>query len=73
MTPMFFYVGAIFQHFNMRSEEVLRLTNFIAMAGKWGWQMDDIKDGLKWGVDNGWIEEKEGGGIMLTEAGFKEM
>lgn len=63
----------IFSHFSTRPGEGLMLNNVYAIVAKRKWRMEDIKDGLEWGANNGWFESGENNFILLTEKGFKEM
>ena len=63
----------IFEHFNTRSGEAVSAGSISGIAEKKKWRIDDINDGLVWGSEKGWFENKGNGSIMLTAEGFAEM
>ena len=63
----------IFEHFDKRSGEGIMSKNILAVAVKRNWRMDDIRDGLEWGLSNGWFEEGNNDSFKLTDVGFAEM
>lgn len=67
-------VPDIFRHFRTRPSEMLPLRSLTSVAEERGWRPGDIDDGLQYGLEHGWFEEKEQSGfIFLTEDGFKEI
>ena len=63
----------IFKHFGTRSGERIMSRNILAVAVNRNWRMEDIRDGLEWGLTNGWFEEENNDSIKLTDVGFAEM
>ena len=46
----------IFAHFGTRAGESILKQNILVVMANQNWRADDINDGLKWGVENGWFE-----------------
>lgn len=65
-------VLAVFEHFKSRPGHVLQPRNFISIFANNRWEMDDLKQGLAYAEEQGWIEDAQNG-IRLTEAGFAAM
>ena len=63
----------IFAHFGTRAGEGIMQQNILAVMADRNWRADDINDGLRWGLENGWFETGKNNFIMLTELGFAEM
>ena len=45
----------IFEHFGTRPGEGILPQNILAVAVNRKWRMDDIREGLSWGLENGWV------------------
>ena len=63
----------IFQHFETRPEEGIGLNNIIAIAAQENWRMKDMDEGLQYGIEQGWFEEKGSSFFMLTQEGYAEI
>ncbi len=60
----------IFAHFGTRPGEVLLRGNFVAVSADWGWRINDVADGLDYGLKAGWFEGGPNNSVKLTDAGF---
>ena len=61
---------------NRRAGEMMLLQGITARLMKRGERSEDIKSGLQWLLEQGYLEQKEGhpsGAIFLTESGFAEL
>ena len=63
----------IFKYFGTQPGEALGQNNIDAMAVKKNWRTADMREGLQYGLDNGWFENGQNGGILLTESGYAEI
>lgn len=61
----------VFQHFNVRPDEVLTQGNFVAYAAKNDVRTEDLAEGIDRGYELGWFDGGPNGTIILTKAGFE--
>ena len=60
-------------NFNLRPNDVLRVSNFMAVMTKLNLRAEDLNEGLEFATQNEWIEALENGSsYRLTEAGFTQ-
>ena len=64
---------SIFQHCGTRSGEGILPQNMLAIASDRKWSMDELREGLSWGLENGLFEEGKYGFIFLTQTGYEQV
>ena len=58
-------------HFKARTDDVLRVNNFLDIWPKRGHTSEDFSSGLEYAIKEGWLELLPGGSsYRLTESGF---
>lgn len=63
---------AIFvQQFQARAGHVLRSNNFLAVMHLYDLRASDFNEGLKFAIEQGWVELLSDNAYRLTQAGFE--
>jgi hypothetical protein len=65
-------VLAVFKHRGASIGHVLRVDDFVGLAGL-EFSPRDLAEGVDYGVDHGWLEETAEFGVKLTTAGYAKM
>jgi hypothetical protein len=67
------YILTIFKRLRCRTGQTVLMGNLTLPFGQDGWTQDDLAAGLKYGIEQGWIEAgKEDKFFKVTEAGFAQ-
>ncbi len=61
-------------HFNCRPNDVLAINNIRSAWLSSKWNIDDLKDGMEYAVEQGWVEivDVKKMSFKLTDEGFKQ-
>lgn len=67
------YVLTIFKRLRCMVKETVLMGNLTLPFGQDGWTQEELTEGLKYGVEQGWYEMgKDNKFVKLTEAGFNQ-
>jgi len=63
-------LGVFVRHFGLRQGDALLQNNLDAVWIKNRWHPNDLKNGLDYAIEQGWIEPLPGNQYKLTDTGF---
>lgn len=63
----------IYQHYGTQPGGSLMTEKFLAVSANYGISEADLLDGVRYGGEQGWLEDGPNGSMQLTAAGFAEI